>query len=250
MIVELLNKELKKSVAELCEYFSVSPATMRNDLRELESIGLLKRTHGGAISNKKMIYEPNSRQKEIDHNIDKKRCIAKAAINYVQDDDVILLDTGSTAYELAKLLPTIKNLTVVTYDFKIAEYLDLRSDAAIIFLGGQLRRNFHCSIGPLVINTLKDLNADRAFLGANGLDIDKGITTPNLELAAIKKEMISISDEVIVLCDSSKVGKASFAKFSEAEDCDFIITDSGISKEELEKLNQLNVDVEIAPVEA
>ncbi|PKM96309.1 MAG: DeoR/GlpR transcriptional regulator [Firmicutes bacterium HGW-Firmicutes-1] len=245
LIVELLNKEMKKTVADLCDHFSVSPATMRSDLRELETIGLLKRTHGGAISNKKMIYEPNSYEKEIE-NIDMKKQIASKAIDYVQDDDVIILDTGSTTYELAKLLPTKKNLTVITYDFKIANYLDENSDAIVIFLGGQLRRHFHCVIGPLAISSIKDLNADRAFLGANGISVSKGLSTPNLELATIKKEIIRISDEVIVLCDSTKFGKSSFAKFSEVLECDLIITDEMLGNESISKFADAGVDLEVS----
>lgn len=242
LIVELLNIEHKKSVADLCEQFNVSPATMRGDLRDLEAVGLLKRTHGGAISNKKMTYEPTPIEKEIE-NIDKKQKIAQSAVQYIQDNDVIILDTGSTVYELAKLLSEKKDLTVITYDFKIANYLDANADATVIFLGGQLRRNFHCAIGPMAINAIKDLNADRAFLGANGLSVTKGLSTPNLELASLKKEIINISDEVIVLCDSTKFDTTSFAKFAELEEVDLIITDSGVKNKQISRYDGIDVDL-------
>ena len=119
MIVELINKEIKTTVANLCEKFSVSPATIRNDLRELELAGLLKRTHGGAISNRKASFELNSYQKEVE-NLEKKAAVAKAAIQYVQDGDIIAIDTGTTTLELAKLLVGRRNITVVTNDLEIA----------------------------------------------------------------------------------------------------------------------------------
>ncbi len=245
MIVELLNKDMKKSVAELSEFFSISPATIRSDLRDLEKDGLLKRTHGGAISNKKMIYEPNTDEKEV-VNVDKKLAIAEIAQEYIQDNDVILLDTGSTTYEIAKLLGIYNNLTVITYDFLIAEYLDEHTDATVIFLGGKLRRKFHCTIGPITINAIKDLSADKVFLGANGISIGKGVFTPNLDLAMLKKEIINIGNEVILVCDSTKIGKTSFAKFADLETFSTIITDDEISDSDLNSIKQTGVKLEVA----
>ncbi len=249
MIVELLNKEMKKSVAELSDYFSISPATIRSDLRELEKEGLLKRTHGGAISNKKMIYEPTTHEKEI-VNVDKKQSIAEIAQAYIQDNDVIVLDTGSTTYELAKFIGAFSNLTVITHDFLIAEYLDEHSNATVIFLGGQLRRKFRCTIGPITINAIKDLSADKVFLGANGITIGKGVFTPNLDLAMLKKEMINIGGEIILLCDSTKIGKASFAKFAEIDTFDVIITDDGISEDDRTSISKTGVKLEVAEFNA
>lgn len=243
MIVELLNKEMKKSVSDLCEIFHVSPATMRNDLTVLEQEGLLKRTHGGAISKKKVRYEPTSSEKVVT-NTAGKQLIASIAANYVQEGDVIILDTGSTVLELAKQITNIKELTVITYDFDIVNYLDEYSDAMVIFLGGQLRRNFHCATGPQVISALSELNADRVFLGSNAISHIKGLSTPNLELATIKKEMIRVSDEKIVLCDATKLNKTSFAKFAEFSDVDLIITDEMPDKEFIERAKSVGVSLE------
>ncbi|MEG2520693.1 MAG: DeoR/GlpR family DNA-binding transcription regulator [Christensenellaceae bacterium] len=97
LIVDLVNKNVKTTVINLCERFGVSPATIRNDLRELEEAGLLKRTHGGAISNTKANYEPNAYQKEVE-NVEEKKMIAKYAAKYVQEGDTIVLDTGTTTF--------------------------------------------------------------------------------------------------------------------------------------------------------
>ena len=177
MIVELINKQVKTTVAELCEKFSVSPATIRNDLRELEFAGLLKRTHGGAISNKKASYELNSYQKEIE-NVDKKVMIGKAAAKYIQDGDIIAIDTGTTTFEFVKLIPSRANITVVTNDLQIATYLEEQSDVGVIMTGGTVRRNFHSTTGPIALGALKGLNVDRSFIAANGATPDRGITTP------------------------------------------------------------------------
>lgn len=248
LIVELINKQVKATVAELCNNFSVSPATIRNDLRELEVAGLLKRTHGGAISNKKANFELNSYEKEVE-NIHKKMAICKAALEYVQDGDTIAIDTGSTTFEFAKMLPAKKNITVVTNDLQIASYLEKNSDVTIILTGGVVRRNFHSIIGPIALSSMEGLTVDRCFLAANGVSISRGITTPNMEQAQIKQKLVSFSDEVILLVDSSKMGKASFVKFAEFKNVDLMITDDEAPEDILEELKKLGVSIEVAAVE-
>ena len=99
LIVELVNKQVKTTVAQLCDEFKVSPATVRNDLRELEFAGLLKRTHGGAISNRKTNYEPTFYEKLVER-IDEKRAIAEAAAAMVQDGDTVAIDSGTTTCQI------------------------------------------------------------------------------------------------------------------------------------------------------
>lgn len=245
MIVDLVNKNIKTTVNKLCERFSVSPATIRNDLRELEEAGLLKRTHGGAISNIKANYEPNAYQKEVEHVVEKK-AIAKLAVQHVLEGDTIALDTGTTTFELAKLLVTHENLTVVTNDLQIAAFLERNGKANIIIAGGAVRRNFHCTAGQKAIDTLCDLNVDKTFLAANGVSIKRGISTPNIDTAHVKSKLVSLADEVILLADSVKFDTSTFVKFADMKEVDLIITDDGVDKEYLEKLEREEVRLKIA----
>jgi len=245
MIVELTNKQVKTTVGALCEKFSVSPATIRNDLRELELAGLLKRTHGGAISNKKAGFELNSYQKEVE-NVDKKTAIAKAAIKYVQDGDTIAIDTGTTTLEFVKLLSAKKNVTVVTNDLKIAMHLEENSQMDVIITGGAVRRSFHSAIGLIALNSLKELSVDRSFIAANGVSSARGVTTPNIEQAQVKERLVEFADEVILLVDSTKLNKASFARFADLKEIDLIITDSEASAEIISEIESLGISVEIA----
>ena len=247
MIVDLVNKNIKTTVSNLCEKFSVSPATIRNDLRELEEAGLLKRTHGGAISNIKANYEPNAYQKEIEH-VNEKKAIAKRAAQYVHEGDTIALDTGTTTFELAKQLVTYENLTVVTNDLQIAAFLERNGKANIIMAGGAVRRNFHCTAGQKAIDTLSDLNADKTFLAANGVSIKRGITTPNIDTAHVKEKLVSLGDEVLLLVDSSKFDTSTFVKFAGLSEIDLIITDTGVDSEYMELLEREDVSVETARV--
>lgn len=245
MIVDLINREVKTTVTELCERFSVSPATIRNDLRELEFAGLLKRTHGGAISNKKASFELNSYQKEVE-NIDKKTAIARAAAKYVQDGDVIAVDTGTTMFEFVKAIAANKNIKVVANDLEIAVYLERFSEIDTILTGGMVRRNFHSTLGPIAVETIKGLNVDRFFMAANGVHLTRGITAPNIDQAQVKQALVAAADEVILLADSSKLGKASFVKYADLSRVDLLITDDGIPQEMLDELEKMGVNVEIA----
>ena len=160
-IIELLNENSKLVVPDLCDYFEVSPATIRNDLRELENGGLLKRTHGGAILNTKTGYELNSYQKGV-KNLAAKQAIARYAVNLVDDGDTIAIDTGTTTLEFAKLLAGKNGITAVVNDIGIAKQLEENSDTNIILTGGILRRNFHCTIGPIAQKALEGLSVDKA----------------------------------------------------------------------------------------
>jgi DeoR family fructose operon transcriptional repressor len=244
LIVELVNKNHKTTVAKLCSAFSVSPATIRNDLRELEDRGCLKRTHGGAISNRKANYEPDSYQKEVEY-IKEKKMIARLAVQCINEGDTIALDTGTTTFELAKLLVDFQKLTVVTNDLQIAAYLERNSDSNIIIAGGAVRRNFHCTTGKKAIDTIRDLNVDKTFLAVNGLSIKKGLSTPNIDMAGVKSLLISLADEVILLADSSKMDQSTFVRFAKIEQVDLLITDAGVSGEYIEKLKIQGLEVEV-----
>jgi DeoR family transcriptional regulator, fructose operon transcriptional repressor len=248
LIVDLVNKEVTATVESLCAHFHVSPATIRSDLRELESSGLLRRTHGGAISNTRAAFEPDSYQKEVER-ISEKRAIAREAVKYVCEGDTIALDTGTTVFELAKLLTGFKELTVVTNDLQIASFLERESNAHILFAGGMVRTNFHCTVGPLTLSSLEGLNVDKAFIASNAFSLKNGLTTPNIDLASVKGKLIAIASEVYLLADSIKMGKTSFVQFASFSDIGIIITDDGISPESVQVLQDAGSAVQIVSVD-
>jgi DeoR family transcriptional regulator, fructose operon transcriptional repressor len=241
-ILDLLKQNAKLVVPDLCQYFFVSPATIRNDLRELENAGLLKRTHGGAINSEKTGYELNSYQKEIE-NLPEKKAIAKFAADMIEDGDTIALDTGTTTLELAKLLAGKKQITVVTNDLFIASYLEENSDANIILIGGSVRKNFHCTIGPIALKTFSGLSVDKVFVATNGITIQKGLTTPDINQAEIKKAMIRMASEIIVLCDSSKIGNHGFVQVCPIAAIHCLVTDGRIDERDLNELVSAGVTV-------
>ncbi len=245
-ILEYIEERRKATVSQLCEHFGVSSATIRNDLRDLETANLLIRTHGGAMVKTKTGLELDARQKEV-HNLEAKRRIAAAALGLVEDGDTIILDTGSTTLELARLLDRRRDLTVLTNDLSIAMLLEEAESVSVVFMGGILRRHFHYTVtyGTAWGTILAGLTVDMAFMGVNSLSTKKGATTPDIHTAETKKLLVSAAAKVIVLCDSSKLEKSSFAQFAGLEQIDTIVTES-IPDNEKRRFEERGIEVIVA----
>jgi len=241
-IAELVNEQGNITVNTLCERFGVSPATIRNDLRDLEERGTIKRTHGGAISCKKTSYELNTDQKEV-QNIQEKRLIAKAAMEYIQEGDAIALDSGTTTFEIARLMAGMKDLTVVTNDLHIASWLERNTSVTVILTGGTVRRHFRCTTGQTAVEMLSLLHVDKAFVAVNGVSIKNGLTTPGMDMASIKKQMIDSSDKVILVADSTKIERTAFVTYAPISRVDVLITDDHADNNFIEALRGVGVSV-------
>jgi len=211
----------------------------------MELAGLLQRTHGGAISKKKAGFELNSYQKNVE-NIDKKAAIGRAALKYVQDGDIIAIDAGTTALEFVNQMIGKKNITVVKNDIKIALHLEENSQMNVILTGGSLHRSSHSTFGLIALNSLSELSVDKSFVAANGVAVKRGVTTPNIEQAQVKGRLVEFADEVILLVDSTKFGKASFVKFADLKEIDLIITDHAVSQKIITEIESKGTRVEIA----
>jgi DeoR family transcriptional regulator, fructose operon transcriptional repressor len=240
-IVEYIQKHLKATVPELCAAFAVSSATIRNDLRELEQSSLILRTHGGAMVKTKTGFELTEKQK-LSRSSEEKRKIARLALDLIEDGDTIILDTGTTAGELARLLHEKKSIHVVTSDFNIASILEDFHSVDIILLGGVVRKGFHCTIGASGRGLLSSLMVDKAFMGANSFSFETGASTPDINQAETKKAMIEIAAKVVLLCDSSKLGKSSFARFASVDQIDILVTDA-VSKIDRQRLEEIDIEV-------
>lgn len=246
-IIEFINKNEKATVTQLCDKFDVSRATIRNDLNELDEKGLIKRTHGGAISTQSVNYEMNFVDREILFQ-GEKEAVARQALQYIREGDCIGLDAGTTTYELAKLLTEFSRLTIVTYDLNIAAFLDSNTEHAVFLAGGEIRKHFHYLTGEAALRTLQDLYLDVLFLAGNGVDAVKGLTTPNLDTARIKKCLIANSMHKVLLADHSKINNVSFTKYADVSEIDVFITDTGADKKSLKAIEEK--DVEVVTVEA
>ncbi|MCR8633045.1 DeoR/GlpR family DNA-binding transcription regulator [Paenibacillus radicis (ex Xue et al. 2023)] len=245
-IIKLVNFKGKVFVPDLVAHFNVSPATIRNDLRELEGFHLIKRTHGGAIpiESEKVGFEMVNQQKSVEH-IEQKKMIAKSALNYIEEGDIIILDTGTTTLELAKMLKNM-HITVIVNDIDIAHVLEEYEHVQVVLIGGNVRKKFRSTVGPFALKMLSEINVDKVFLAVNGFSMTRGGTTPDVNQAEIKKKMIEISTNTILLADSSKIGKSSFVQFAAPSQITTLITDPGIDSSHLEQLQSLGIEVVIS----
>ncbi|MDD3213436.1 MAG: DeoR/GlpR family DNA-binding transcription regulator [Eubacteriales bacterium] len=243
-IVEMINNQGKIVVPELCEVFGVSASTIRNDLRDLEEKQFLTRTHGGAISISKAGHEllPTLKESKM---MPQKRAIARTALGLINDGDIIAITSGTTTFELIRLLPQRKNLTIITNDIMFACWLENNTDFSIVVLGGFLRSKYHSTISPLKSELLHSLNVDKTFLSCNGISSKRGITTPNMQSALMVRDIIHTASEVYLLADSSKAGVVTFANIINLNELTAWVTDSNIGPEDMEDI-QRETDVIIA----
>jgi DeoR family fructose operon transcriptional repressor len=237
----ILSQDQVVRVDELAEQLRVSPATIRRDLDELESLGEIRRVHGGAVSTGSRLEEPLFDDK-TSVAAKEKRCIAKAALKYVKPNDTIFLDGGSTVLELARLLKDRSNVTVVTNSLRAASELAGRGPRLIV-IGGEFRRLSQTTVGPLTRFTIRELHVDKAFMGTIGLSLEGGLTTTDPSEAYTKELVMEYAREVILLADSSKAHKISFTRSGELEKVRVLVTDNLIDRKFSKELRKRGVEV-------
>lgn len=243
-ILELLKEHQRVDVQGLNQILQVSDSTIRRDLKELEDQNLLKRTHGGAVPVQNVNFEPTFVEKEIS-NSDRKKLIAKKAVEQIRENDVILLDSGTTMLYLAMELKRFRKLTVVTNGIPIAQELEAADGIDLILIGGSLRKGILSLVGPFAEQILDRLHVDKAFIGTNAIHPEEGLSTPNIDEASIKRKMIACANKAILLADSSKVGDVNLVKFASLKDIDLFITDDQASEEHLREIEEKGVEIQI-----
>ncbi|MGI6664306.1 MAG: DeoR/GlpR family DNA-binding transcription regulator [Christensenellaceae bacterium] len=248
LIVDLVNEQVKTTVADLCQAFSVSPATIRNDLRELEFAGLLKRTHGGAMSNKKVTFDMPYQDRLVERKAEK-QAIGKLAAEMVREGDKIIIDVGTTTIELAMYIAEVPNITIVTSDLEVAYYMNAHSSANILVTGGFLRSKFNSLFGQVALQAMEGITVDKAFISAEGFTPEKGATNTDPNIAQLKSKYVECAEQVIILCDHAKLGKSAFMKFADVGEVDLLITDENADMELVEQLRNKGVEVELAQIE-
>jgi DeoR family fructose operon transcriptional repressor len=241
-ILELVATRGRVEVTTLAEELDVTTETIRRDLTKLVRQGLVRRVHGGAIHVERLGYEPTLSVRGERFAAEKER-IGRAARDFLPDGGSVLLDAGTTTMALARLLPQDRALTVVTNSIPAAGLLAAMPKVDFYMLGGRVRSRTAAAVGRWASAALADLVVDVAFIGTNGLSVENGLTTPNLEEANTKAAMIAASRRVVLLTDHSKVGAVHFCKFGDLDQLDVIVTDAGLDDETAERLVQSGPDV-------
>jgi DeoR family fructose operon transcriptional repressor len=241
-IADYVFEHKRASVQELTAYFNVSESTIRRDLKGLEEAKLLRRTHGGAVANGDDNAEPPFEDRE-DRYRSQKEAIARVAASIIREGDIVLLDSGTTTYYLAKRLKTFNKLTVVTNSLKVAQELAGHKGIELVLSGGTVREETLAMVGPLAQHAIGSVRVNKVFLAANGIDPHAGITTPNMIEAAVKRQMIQFAGQVVLLADHSKYGTISYAKVADLSEIDQCIMDDGISQAAVKEMESAGIDV-------
>jgi DeoR family fructose operon transcriptional repressor len=247
-ILERLKQSGTTSVDELASELGVSAPTIRTDLTHLEAKRLLRRTHGGAIAIETTLWEPPYAERERANQAEKTR-IAAVAAEVVRDNETVLIDAGTTNYEIARRLKDRSGLTVVTNSLEAAwSLMDAPAGKIqVVLMGGNLQRERRALLGPLAAEFLNRLYFDHAFIGVNGVHPDAGYTVVDFDAANLKRAMISHAREVLVVADRSKLGKSTFASIGPLSIAHVLITDSAVDEPLATALALASVETIVAP---
>ena len=246
-ILQRLHEDSTVTVSQLSKLFGVSEVTIRKDLRILKERKLLIRVHGGAIMGAVASTAENE-ERNINYkrlvNAREKEAIGRAAAAHIKDGDTIMIDSGTTALEVAKHLEPFHDLTIITNSVNaMIEALKYKR-FKVLLMGGSVREPSLSTVGSLAESNLKLFYCDKLFLGVDSFSVDAGLSTPNVEEASTNQVMISRAREVIAVFDSSKINKRALAFIAMPDKIHTVITDNNLPVSVRNQLRAMNINVE------
>lgn len=247
-IERLVTTAGRASVAELAERLQVTTETIRRDLDVLDRRGILRRVHGGAVPAENVrLVETAVAEREPAFSVQKGR-IGQAALQFLPSGagSTVLIDSGTTTARFAAALAGTQQQTVVTNSVPIASQLALLQGGHVHLLGGRVRGLTQATVGGETVEALGRLHCDVAFLGANGVTVHHGLSTPDPDEAAVKRAMVRSARRKVVLADSSKVGATLLISFAALNEIDVLVTDSGLSEADRQQLVNAGLEVVVA----
>jgi Transcriptional regulators of sugar metabolism len=245
LILAFIEEKGSAQVKELAKAQKVSEATIRRDLAELEKMGSVKRTHGGAILfGHSAPYERVFPDKSDLQSAEKRR-IGALASRYVSDGDTVFLDYGTTVLQLSLNLGEKRNLTVITNDLNIANAIVLHPTSSLIITGGIRRGSSNVLVGSVAENFIRQIRVDKVFLSADAVDPEFGVSNSDFDGTEIKTLVVQAGKEVILLADKTKFGRTALARICQFSELDRIITDLGMPQPMIKKITEQGVALEL-----
>lgn len=240
-ILNLLAENVLTSVNELSDRLDVSSATIRQDLKFMETEGLIKRVHGGAI-----LHDADDLSNRMGYNYEKKLRIAGKAATLVMEGETILIESGSVNALLARELVKKKNITIITTNVFIARQFRKSDQSGIILTGGSYQPASESLVGKITKASLDQLNFDKAFIGIDGYTAKSGFTLRDMFRAEISSYIIKKAAETIIVTDSSKFGKTGLTRIGYPCDIKCIATDSDLEKVYMEEFTKAGIELILA----
>jgi DeoR/GlpR family transcriptional regulator of sugar metabolism len=229
-LLRFIEQRQRVTVAQICDQFSVSPATARRDLDALAEQGKIQRVHGGAIPIRQAPPELPVVHRLTEQSEEKQR-IGRATAALVADGDTVYLGNGTTVLEVARNLLARRNLTVITNSLMVLNAMADSPNVTLISLGGLLRRSELSMIGHITEQALAELRADKVIIGVHAIDAKHGLTNQYLPETMTDRAILKIGRQVIVVADHTKCGRIATAVLTPVDAVDLIVTDSGIDDE-------------------
>ena len=241
-IMELIHSQGKVKVSELSEIYSISEVSIRKDLEALEAQGQLSRIHGGAVGLNKLYLNMDLTER-YKTNAASKKDIAELAAKFIDDNDTIMMNAGTTLTYVLRALRGKKNISIVTNSVQNATEAALYPDFNVILLGGELDSKYQFTYGQDAIRQLENYHATKCILSVDGISAESGLTLYYSNEAELARRMIECSDMSMVVADSSKLGKNVFARITDAQKMKLLVTNKSENFEELKKLRKLGVEI-------
>jgi DeoR/GlpR family transcriptional regulator of sugar metabolism len=226
-ILSLARSDGGVDVGKLAADLSVAPETIRRDLRLLEQHGLVRRTHGGAYPVETARFETTLAMRTT-RRVPEKRRIAKAAAEQLADAETVFIDEGFTPQLIAEALPTDRPLTIVTASLTTAAVLAESTAFTVLMLGGRVRGRTLATVDHWATRMLAGFVLDLAFVGANGISREHGLTTPDPAVADVKAQVVQVARRLVFAGVHTKFGASSFCRFAGVADLETIITDTNL----------------------
>jgi DeoR family deoxyribose operon repressor len=246
-IVDMLKSETAVSVRELADTLDVSEMTVRRYLNDLSERGMVTLLHGGAVLNQESYYESYERRyllsTEGTKHREEKRRIGTAAAKLIEENDIVIVDSGSTTEWLAKSFPEGYKVRALCYALNILIELHRKELCEILFAGGELHRNTLMFESGEALKMIGRFRGRKAFFSASGIHGELGVTSANEYETEMKQASLGSSLEKILLADSSKFGMVSSSYYADLADFDTIITDSGVPEEYRELVGNLGIEL-------
>lgn len=244
-IHEIIRDQGIVRVSTLSELLGVAEITIRRDLEQLEQDDILERTHGGAVYSRRMRLEPSYSEKDQIHRQEKQQIGVEAAA-LVEDEDILLINSGSTTLQIIRQLADRKNIRVITSNmgaFRETQGMDIE----LILTGGEYREESNSLVGPLATLSLQQVYGSKCFIGVDGVSIKYGLTTPNLHEAEVARTMMERTrGQIIVVADHHKLGVVADFQTAPIEKIDVLVVDSGFDESYREELEELGIEILVA----
>ena len=240
-ILELLKENGIVKVSALSELLGISEVSIRNYLADMENKGLLTRVHGGAISSYKPYCSMNFNQR-LETNQSAKENIAKKISEMIEQNDTVMLNSGTTTLLVFRMLPVDYNLNIVTNSISIALEASANPNYNVTLVGGSVNSKYQFTYGSDASEQLKNYHANKLILSVDGIDLEGGFSTYYAEEAQLDRIMIAQSDVCIIAADQSKFRRNAFVRISDLGSADYIVTDCRLTDDEKQKLieNKIN----------